>query len=232
VVLPASHRITRAPWYSGTCPRSLPLFAYGTLTHSGRPFQGRSAKVSVCHSPSHPYVRPACPTTSCVQRARAITRAGFRLFPVRSPLLRESRLMSFPPGTEMFHFPGFAFRPYGFRSECPAMKRDGLPHSGILGSLPASGFPRLIAAGHALHRLLMPRHPPYALCSLTTVLLLVIHASLGLLLLALLHLFNCQRTQHPRQCVLPNRDSPTDMTVELTRIERATSCLQSRRSPN
>ena len=95
--------------------------------------------------------------------------------------------MSFPPGTEMFHFPGFAFRPYEFRSECPAMKRDGLPHSGILGSQPASGFPRLIAAGHALRRLLMPRHPPYALCSLTTVLLLVIHASLGLLLLALLH---------------------------------------------
>ena len=27
---------------------------------------------------------------------------------VRSPLLAESRLMSFPPGTEMFHFPGFA----------------------------------------------------------------------------------------------------------------------------
>src|SRR2546430_14577908 len=33
----------------------------------------------------------------------------------RSPLLAESRLMSFPPGTEMFQFPGFAFDPYGFR---------------------------------------------------------------------------------------------------------------------
>ena len=32
----------------------------------------------------------------------------FRLVPVRSPLLRESRLLSLPPGTEMFHFPGFA----------------------------------------------------------------------------------------------------------------------------
>ena len=31
-----------------------------------------------------------------------------RLLPVRSPLLGESRLISFPPGTEMFHFPGFA----------------------------------------------------------------------------------------------------------------------------
>ena len=32
----------------------------------------------------------------------------FRLFPVRSPLLRESLLFSFPPGNEMFQFPGFA----------------------------------------------------------------------------------------------------------------------------
>ena len=31
----------------------------------------------------------------------------FRLFPFRSPLLRESLVISFPPGTEMFHFPGF-----------------------------------------------------------------------------------------------------------------------------
>ena len=30
----------------------------------------------------------------------------FRLVPVRSPLLGESRLISVPPGTEMFQFPG------------------------------------------------------------------------------------------------------------------------------
>ena len=32
----------------------------------------------------------------------------FGLVPLRSPLLRESRLISFPSGTEMFHFPEFA----------------------------------------------------------------------------------------------------------------------------
>ena len=32
----------------------------------------------------------------------------FALFPVRSPLLRESRLISFPLATEMFHFARFA----------------------------------------------------------------------------------------------------------------------------
>ena len=35
-------------------------------------------------------------------------RSGFALFPVRSPLLGESRLISVPPGTEMFQFPGLA----------------------------------------------------------------------------------------------------------------------------
>jgi len=32
----------------------------------------------------------------------------FGLFPFRSPLLRESLLISLPGGTEMFHFPPFA----------------------------------------------------------------------------------------------------------------------------
>ena len=32
----------------------------------------------------------------------------FGLIPVRSPLLRESRLISSPAGTEMFHFPALA----------------------------------------------------------------------------------------------------------------------------
>ena len=34
----------------------------------------------------------------------------FRLFPVRSPLLGESHLISVPAGTEMFQFPAFASR--------------------------------------------------------------------------------------------------------------------------
>jgi hypothetical protein len=33
---------------------------------------------------------------------------------VRSPLLAESLLMSFPPATEMFQFAGFASPAYGF----------------------------------------------------------------------------------------------------------------------
>ena len=47
------------------------------------------------------------------------------------------------------------------------MSQSGFPHSEIPGSKPACGSPRLIAACHVLHRLLAPRHSPYALSSLT-----------------------------------------------------------------
>ena len=41
------------------------------------------------------------------------------LFRVRSSLLAESLLMSFPPGTEIFQFPGFASLHYGFMQRYP-----------------------------------------------------------------------------------------------------------------
>ena len=41
------------------------------------------------------------------------------LFRVRSSLLAESRLMSFPPGTEIFQFPGFASLTYVFSERYP-----------------------------------------------------------------------------------------------------------------
>src|SRR5664279_3061667 len=44
----------------------------------------------------------------------------------------------------------------------------GFPHSDISGSKSARVSPKLFAACHVLHRLLAPRHPPSALCSLTT----------------------------------------------------------------
>jgi hypothetical protein len=62
------------------------LYPYGAITRYGRSFQNRSGFLS---------------------RATGLVR-------VRSPLLAESRLMSFPPATEMFQFAGFASHSYGF----------------------------------------------------------------------------------------------------------------------
>ena len=56
---------------------------------------------------------------------------------------------------------------YGFSTGYPDITPDGLPHSGIHGSMPAYGSPWHFAADRALLRLLAPRHPPYALCILT-----------------------------------------------------------------
>ena len=52
----------------------------------------------------------------------------FRLFRFRSPLLTESSFLSFPPGTEMFHFPGLA-----------PLAGDG----GLLHRVAPFGYPRL-----------------------------------------------------------------------------------------
>ena len=65
-------------------------FAYEPLTLYGRPSQTVPLSVPVP-----------------LQRSRnpGVHAHRFRLFRVRSPLLAESRLFSFPRGTEMFHFP-------------------------------------------------------------------------------------------------------------------------------
>ena len=83
---------------------------------------------------------------------------------VRSPLLAESRLISFPPGTEMFQFPGFASLAYVFSQQYTL--RCGFPHSDISGSQSTRNSPDLFAACHVLHRLSVPRHPPNALVML------------------------------------------------------------------
>jgi hypothetical protein len=48
------------------------------------------------------------------------------------------------------------------------MSLKGFPHSEIPGSKLVCSSPGLIAAYRVLHRLLAPRHSPYALSSLTT----------------------------------------------------------------
>ena len=66
----------------------------------------------------------------CSTNARRLTPTG--LFPFRSPLLRESRLISFPPVTEMFQFTGFALYTYLFSAQYS--RSCGFPHSEIAGS--------------------------------------------------------------------------------------------------
>ena len=57
----------------------------------------------------------------------------------------------------MFQFSRLAL----FRVLC--LQHSGLSHSEIFGLSVVCTYPKLIAAYHVLHRLSMPRHPPYAL---------------------------------------------------------------------
>ena len=100
-----------------------------------------------------PHARNAC----------GLTRAWFRLYPFRSPLLRASLSISLPPVTEMFHFTGSPPTRVGCRAS-PA----GFPHSDTHGSMAAYPSPWLFAVRCVLRRRLAPRHPPRALSTLTS----------------------------------------------------------------
>ena len=70
----------------------------------------------------------ADPTTPAAPKCH-----GFGLFRFRSPLLSESRFLSFPPGTEMVHFPGFARTHLCIQWAVRRFYRRGFPHSEISG---------------------------------------------------------------------------------------------------
>ena len=121
-------------------------FAYGPVTLYGRPFQIfllTNCLITPVEGPTTPRWKPL----------------RFGLFPFRSPLLRKSIFLSFPAGTEMFQFSAFATRDLWIQSRSVRASRD---HHLFDGS------PGLIAVFRALQSLLMPRHPPCALSSLTT----------------------------------------------------------------
>src|SRR5437588_2997776 len=93
-----------------------------------------------------------------------MTSHRFGLFPFRSPLLRESRFLSFPPVTKMFQFTGLPLLALFDSGESTrALPRVGFPIRRSRDQRLVSTSPRLIAAAHVLHRLLAPRHPPCAL---------------------------------------------------------------------
>lgn len=141
MVPPVSRPDSRTGRYSGTLPRTAPVFSYRALTVSGAAFQ-RTSPDTLCN--------PAGPTTPIPQGDR------FRLGPVRSPLLRPSRLISLPRGTEMFQFPRFA--PSKTVTGIPARRVAPFGHPGINACVP------LPLAYRSLPR---PSSPPCAQASPT-----------------------------------------------------------------
>ena len=125
-----SRRVSRAPRYSGTRVRVQSAFAYVVITLYDRLFQAIRLAAGLVTLWFYTDARPTTPSPplkSQISNLRSQWKTGFGLFRFRSPLLAESRLFSLPPGTEMVHFPGFAFSAYGFSGEFPAFSRKGFP---------------------------------------------------------------------------------------------------------
>ena len=105
----------------------------------------------------------AGPTTPA---ARTLPRACARRFgpdPLSLATTRGiSMLISLPPGTWMFRFPGLSPLPLWIRGRGAGPASGGFPHSETRGSKGACPSPRIIAACRVLHRLHVPRHPPCA----------------------------------------------------------------------
>ena len=154
----------------GYHPRKRTPYAYRTITLYGPPSQAVRLRRSFITP--RPVNSPAQngPTTPHMQHLSALTHMRFSLIRVRSPLLTESQLFSFPMGTEMFHFPTFPPTTLYIQVEVAGHNSGHFRGFPIRTSTDQSSFtnsPWLIAGYNVLHRLLMPRHPPTALSSLS-----------------------------------------------------------------
>ena len=92
----------------GPCSDRLNPFAYGALTLSGWLSQHHSTRLELGNCPRALQNPPARPYYTALRNACRLTRSRFRLFPVRSPLLRVFFRFLLYPATEMFHFADFA----------------------------------------------------------------------------------------------------------------------------
>ena len=91
VVPPASARISRVLTYSGSC--------YLKILFHIRDYHPLWLSFPECSIRVFQWILQSSTPNASIR---------FALFPFRSPLLRESRLISFPLVTEMFHFTRFA----------------------------------------------------------------------------------------------------------------------------
>ena len=110
-------------------------------------FPNRSTNHELCNSLGKIRLPRTAPATPTMQRPYALTQCRFRLFPVRSPLLRKSLLFSVPGVTEMFQF-------------TPCASQDLCVQSRDTAGLPAVGCPirkspdqRVFAAPRSLSQL-------------------------------------------------------------------------------
>ena len=231
----SSHRVSRVPWYSGSC-RLCFGFVYGAFTLSGRSSQFRSTTFTVGFRSPKP--RSARTPVWALPGSLAAT-SGIEFSFFSSGYLDVS--VRRVPSVHLW-----------IQCTVTGVFPAGFPHSDICGSLPICGSPQLFAACHVFLRPLVPRHPPRALlcltCSLSTLTLFA--SSVALLRVPCFRpyslplffycLFSCLSTR--LDCLacfgfsvfgFQGTDKQTYIClVEMEGFEPLTPCLQGRCSPN
>ena len=145
-----SHKVSRVSWYSGYC-HVLIVFRYGAFTLSGW--------LSQNHSPNN--------SESIMQSEPQSARTLVCPLPISLAATLEIDFSFSSSGylDVSVHRVPFLTLCIGVRITEVCSAR--FPHSDISGSMDICSSPKLFAAYHVFHRLLVPRHPPYALSSIT-----------------------------------------------------------------
>ena len=151
MVPPASHRVSRVPWYSGYCSGLL-VFVYWAFTIFGM----LSQNISTNNLPSLDAVRNPEELGSSVWPVAISLAATLAIeFSFFSYCYLDVSVHSVPLHRLCIYLWIHEF------SSCR------FPHSDIPGSMAICTSPRLFAAYHVLRRLSVPRHSPCALFRLT-----------------------------------------------------------------
>ncbi len=153
MVLPASHRVPRVPWYSGTPPREADPFrlrGYHPLRHR---FPTISAMDRLCDSPRDPQPPPATP-----RNPRCATPAGLNTHLVWAVPISLATTLGIALAFSSWGYLDVSVPPVRLPTLCiqvgiSRFLRDGLPHSGISGSKLAR---QLAGAYRSLPRLSSP----------------------------------------------------------------------------
>ena len=145
-----SHKVSRVSWYSGSRLADS-SFAYGAFTLSGWLSQNHSARIIESIMQSEPH--GARTMVWALPRSLAATYGIDVSF-------SSSGYLDVSVHRVPFHTLWIGV---WMTEVCSA----GFPHSDISGSMDICSSPKLFAAYHVFHRLLVPRHPPCALLRLT-----------------------------------------------------------------
>ena len=146
-----SHKVPRVSWYSGYRHVCFP-FMYGAFTLSGWLSQNHSTRIaeSIMRSEPRSARTPVWPLSISLAATLEIDKFSFSSSPYLDVSVQAVPLHTLWIGVWMHEV-------------CSC----GFPHSDISGSRDICSSPKLFAAYHVFHRLLVPRHPPCALTTLT-----------------------------------------------------------------